>query len=115
MKTWFKYSFKDAKGDVHEGEAYSLGGHQMDLVEDPDGTTRQIEIASGYRVYELLELESRTVEKGDPAKSVTERVQDYRARMRAQGLKEIRNLWAYPADEERIKDYAAKTVRKRQG
>lgn len=48
-----------------------------------------------------------------PAKSGTERVKEFRERMRKQGLKEIRNLWAHPDDGAKIKEYVARLNKKR--
>lgn len=47
------------------------------------------------------------------AKTVNDRQKEFRARMREQGLKELRNLWAHPEDFERIKTYVGKLNRKR--
>ena len=38
----------------------------------------------------------------------------YRARLRAQGLKELRQLWAHPKDELAIRKYAAECGERRQ-
>lgn len=46
-------------------------------------------------------------------KTTTERVTEFRQRMREQGLKEVRNLWAYPEDFGQIKIYVAKLNRRR--
>lgn len=47
------------------------------------------------------------------AKTVAERQREYRERMQALGLKELRNLWAHPDDEKRIREYVEKLSQKR--
>jgi len=47
------------------------------------------------------------------AKSGTERQKGFRERMKKQGLKEIRNFWAHPDDETKIKEYVAHRNKKR--
>lgn len=47
------------------------------------------------------------------AKTVNERQKEFRARMREQGLKELRNLWALPEDFEQIRTYVGKLNRKK--
>lgn len=47
------------------------------------------------------------------AKSGAERQNGFRERMKKQGLKEIRNLWAHPDDETKIKEYVARLNKKR--
>lgn len=42
------------------------------------------------------------------AKTVNDRQKEFRAKMKEQGLKEIRSLFAHPDDIERIRAYAAK-------
>jgi phosphotransacetylase len=41
------------------------------------------------------------------AKTVAERQRDLRESRKQAGLKELRNLWCHPDDEERIRQYAA--------
>ena len=52
-----------------------------------------------------------------PPKTTTQRVKDLHERRKAEGLKQIRGLWAYPADHAAIKSHAARltaqTARKR--
>ena len=47
------------------------------------------------------------------AKTVNDRQKEYRAKMKEQGLKEIRSLFAHPDDIERIRAYADRLTRKR--
>ena len=48
------------------------------------------------------------------AKTVTQRVQELRERRAAAGLAEVRGAFAHPDDHPAIKEFAAKTVRKRE-
>ena len=43
-----------------------------------------------------------------PPKTTTQRVKDLHERRKAEGLKQIRGLWAYPADHAAIKSHAAR-------
>lgn len=47
-----------------------------------------------------------------PPKTTTQRVQDLHKRREAEGLKQIRGLWAYPEDHSAIKQAAAKVTAK---
>lgn len=47
------------------------------------------------------------------AKTATQRVQDLIARRKADGLKELRGLWAHPDDHQSIREHAEKLARKR--
>jgi hypothetical protein len=47
------------------------------------------------------------------AQTNAERQEALRQRRITQGLKELRNLWAHPDDEEAIRAYAAKLAKKR--
>lgn len=42
------------------------------------------------------------------AKTTNERQREMRERREAAGLKEVRNLWCHPDDEERVKAYVAR-------
>lgn len=46
------------------------------------------------------------------AKTSSERVQDFKQRQRAAGLKEVRNLWARSTDHEKIKAYVKRLTSK---
>lgn len=48
------------------------------------------------------------------AKTGAERVANHHARLREQGLKQVRSLWAHPDDVQAIREYAAKLARKRE-
>lgn len=48
------------------------------------------------------------------AKTVAERQEALKQRRRAAGLKEYRNLWGHPDDEEATRAYVARLLRKRQ-
>lgn len=50
--------------------------------------------------------------KPTPAKTVTQRVADLRARRAAEGLLEVRGLWLPLALHARVKAYAAKLLKK---
>lgn len=43
----------------------------------------------------------------------TSRTKAHEASQKAKGLKELRRLWAYPADEEAIRAHAAKLTKRR--
>jgi hypothetical protein len=47
-------------------------------------------------------------------KTGAERVADHNARLRDQGLKQVRSLWAHPDDIPAIRAYAARLLKKRQ-
>jgi len=47
------------------------------------------------------------------AQTLSERQKAFRQRQQEAGLKEVRNLWAYPEDHEPIKLHAAKLTAKR--
>jgi hypothetical protein len=51
---------------------------------------------------------------GRPTKTGAERVADHNARLRDQGLKQARSLWAHPDDIPAIRAYAARLLKKRQ-
>jgi hypothetical protein len=46
-------------------------------------------------------------------KDGAQRIKELRQRRRALGLKEVRNLWTHPDDEQAIRDYAERLARKR--
>lgn len=46
-------------------------------------------------------------------KTVNDRQKEFRSRMKEQGLKEIRSLFAHPDDIDRIRAYADRMTRKR--
>jgi hypothetical protein len=48
-----------------------------------------------------------------PPKTNAQRQADLTARRKAQGLVQVRNLWAHPEDVQQIKDEAAKIARRR--
>ncbi len=47
------------------------------------------------------------------AKTVAQRQKEFRAKMRAQGLKEIRSLFAHPGDTGKVRTYVERLNRKR--
>lgn len=49
----------------------------------------------------------------NPAQTLAERQAAYRQRQRAAGLKELRQLWADPADHDAIRAYVARLAVKR--
>lgn len=49
-----------------------------------------------------------------PPKTATQRVKDLHKRREAEGLKQIRGLWAYPEDHPAIKAKAASLTKARQ-
>ena len=53
--------------------------------------------------------------KSVEVKTAAQRQADLRARRSGLGLKEVRNLYAYPEDHERIKKYVARLVKERTG
>lgn len=50
---------------------------------------------------------------GSGPKTDAQRQDVYRKRRTASGLKEVRNLWVHPDDEQAIRQYAAKLAAKR--
>ena len=48
------------------------------------------------------------------AKTSTERSKDREKRLRTKGMKQLRNLWAYEADELAIREFADKRTARRE-
>lgn len=48
-----------------------------------------------------------------PAKTLSERVTESKARKIAAGLREVRSLWAHPDDHEAIRAHASRLARAR--